>query len=157
MRKLLNFKAITVLSVVALTLTTLSCRDSKDDEISTVPENYFSTTAFYANKSDSTALRQATIGKWYDENNTLLLDIQNAEVNPSYPVPYPGAYESYFIYRLNSSVPNYPITTAKKTNEAARYGNNINLGGVFHLIVEENSGWLWIMNNTPQRIKVVKK
>lgn len=157
MRKLLNFKAITVLSVVALTLTTLSCRDSKDDEIAAVPEFSHSTTNFYTNKGDSTALRQATVGKWYDESNNLLLDIQAAEVNTSYPVPYPGAYESYFVYRLNSFVQYYPLISANKTNETSRYGNNINLGGVFHLIVEGNSGWLWVMNNTPERIKVVKK
>lgn len=157
MKNIFNLKTGLILSAVIFSLTVFSCRESNDDEVSDIPENYFSTTNYFVNKSDSTALRQATIGKWYDENNNLLLDIQSNGVNPDYPAIYPAPFEFYYIYRLNSSVQYYPITTASKTGEASRYGNNINLGGSFHLIVENNNGWLWVMNNKPQRIRVVKK
>lgn len=144
---------VTVLAMLA------SC-NRDDDKEKDVPQYYFSTTTYYGAKTDSTQVRADAVGKWYDSNNKLILNIQKGYKNPDFPFVIEDGikiWQSYYAYDITSTVEGYSFDKTNKTPEFSRFDNNINLGGMFHLIVEGNSGYIWVMRNQPYIIKVTKQ
>lgn len=138
----------------------ISCNND-DDNLSEDPTKYyFSTTSHYGAKTDSTQVRTDAVGKWYDENNNLLVDINKGYKNPDYPYIIKDGVripKSYYAYDITSNVEGYKFTEAVRVEEGSLSKNNINLSGMFHLIVEGNTGYLWVMRNQPYVVKVKKQ
>lgn len=148
-------KIIFLAAIFLATFTITSCNN--DDDVTTEPQYYFSTTNKLA---DSTTVRNDAVGKWYDENNTLMVEVNKGYKNPDFPFIIKDGIKvpkSYYAYDISSTVEGYPVAPYQKIEEGSLYGNNINLSGMFHLIVEGNTGYLWVMRNTPYMIKVKKQ
>lgn len=148
-----------LVAIVVCLGTMVSCR-SDNDERDKQNDTYFSTTSFYGAKADSIQVRKDAVGKWYDDNNKLVLNITKSYKNPDFPYKIINGIpvrQQYWVYDLTSDVDGYPLSTVSTIDENSLYGNNINLGGSFHLIVEANNANMWVMRNTPYKIKVTKK
>lgn len=145
----------------AFSYTVISCNNDDDQdkvELADTPEYYGSATNHYGEKPDSTVVRQDAVGKWYNENNELLIDIKSGYKNPDFPFTMVNNVRKnhlYYAFDLTSKVDVYPLVNPTKV-ESSIYKNNIGLGGMFYLVVEGSNGWLWIIRNSPQRIRVKK-
>lgn len=135
-----------------------NCRN--EDDTNTEPQYYTSTTDYYGKSPDSIVIRNAVVGKWYDEKNNLILDINKGYQNPEFPyIIVNGLVErkSFYSYDIISNIEGYTFKNYQKIERMYWYKNNVNLGGMFHLIVEGNNAYLWVIRNQPYKIKVVKK
>lgn len=150
----------TYLIAMAISLSAMTSCRTDNDEKDQQKDTYFATTPFYGAKTDSTQVRNDAVGKWYDENNKLVLNIVKSYKNPDFPYKIIDGIkvrQVYWVYDLTSDVDGYPFSTVQTIGESSLYGNNINLGGNFHLIVEASNAKMWVMRNTPYKIKVTKK
>lgn len=157
MKKLLSkSKLVAALAVLAISLTSISCENDDDRELGFV--NYGMTSNFYGANPEAKTVRDAAVGKWYNDKGILMLDIEKWQLNPDYPQTDPTKpYEYEFEYYQSTHFQDYNFPNKQWIGEAGIYGNNMYIGGMFHLMVEGNEGYLFIMRNEVEQVKVFKK
>jgi hypothetical protein len=155
--KNLNINRVFYAILIALSFSLISCNNDDYDPTEGMIM-YGETTDFYGPNPTPSTIRDAAIGKWYDDKGTLMLDIEKWQLNPDYPQTDPTKpYEHEFEYYLSSYFDGYNFPDKYWNGEAGITKNNIYIGGSYHLVVEGNQATLYIMRNIVQKVRVYKK
>lgn len=156
MKNLITLKQCFVLLLMLTSFSLISCSDDDERELGFV--NYGMTSDYYGSNPSAKTIRDAAVGKWYDANGTLMLDIEKWQLNPDFPQTDPTKpYEHEYEYYQSTYFDGYNFPNKQWIGEGSIYKNNISAFGMHHLMIEGNEGYLFIMRNQVQQVRVFKK